>query len=169
MLLVLGCDKMAIRNSRELGSNLFLIAKRLLENNNLCCLLVNSEMEPLARPVEKPFSLLNKNIKVVPKIDESEFNQESKLALVFPSGSLNDDNEEFKNIEFHILVYTTLDTWVVNDENLRPFMIMSEIEKSLKNKRVNGIGTMRYKGFDLSTLTDKLSCYQMVFYIDVFD
>ena len=169
MLLVLGCDKMAIRNSRELGSNLFLIAKRLLQNNNLCCLLVNSEMEPLAHPVENPFSLLNKNIKVVPKIDESEFNQESKLALVFPSGSLNDDNEEFKNIEFHILVYTTLDTWVVNDENLRPFMIMSEIEKSLKNKRVNGIGTMRYKGFDLSTLTDKLSCYQMVFYIDVFD
>lgn len=169
MLLVLGCDKMAIRNSRELGSNLFLIAKRLLQNNNLCCLLVNSEKEPLARPVENPFSLLNKNIKVVPKIDESEFNQESKLALVFPRGSLNDDNEEFKNIEFHILVYTTLDTWVVNDENLRPFMIMSEIEKSLKNKRVNGIGTMRYKGFDLSTLTDKLSCYQMVFYIDVFD
>ena len=160
---------MAIRNSMELGSNLFLIAKRLLQNNNLCCLLVNSEMEPLKNPVENPFSLLNKNIKVVPKIDESEFNQESKLALVFPSGSLNDDNEEFKNVEFHILVYTTLDTWIINDENLRPFMIMSEIEKSLKNKRVNGIGTMRYKGFDLSTLTDKLSCYQMVFYIDVFD
>ena len=69
----------------------------------------------------------------------------------------------------HILVYTTLDTWIINDENLRPFMIMSEIEKSLKNKRINGIGTMKYKGFDLSTLTDKLSCYQMVFYIDVFD
>ena len=160
---------MAIRNSQELGSNLFLVAKRLLENNRLCRLLVNSNMNPLDIPINNSFSLLNKNIKVVPKIDESEFNQESKLALVFPRGSLNDDNEEFKVVEMHILVYTTLDTWIINDENLRPFMIMSEIEKSLKNKRINGIGIMKYKGFDLSTLTDKLSCYQMVFYIDVFD
>jgi hypothetical protein len=160
---------MAIRNSQELGSNLFLVAKRLLENNRLCRLLVNSNMNPLDIPINDSFSLLNKNIKVVPKIDESEFDQEGKLALVFPRGSLNDDNEEFKIVEMHILVYTTLDTWIINDENLRPFMIMSEIEKSLKNKRINGIGTMKYKGFDLSTLTDKLSCYQMVFYIDVFD
>lgn len=160
---------MAIRNSQELGNNLFLVAKRLLENNRLCRLLVNSNANPLEVPINDSFSLLNKNIKVVPKIDESEFNQESKLALVFPRGSLNDDNEEFKIVEMHILVYTTLDTWIINDENLRPFMIMSEIEKSLKNKRINGIGTMKYKGFDLSTLTDKLSCYQMVFYIDVFD
>lgn len=160
---------MAIRNSQELGNNLFLVAKRLLENNKLCRLLVNSNMNPLDIPVNNSFSLLNKNIKVVPKIDESEFNQESKLALVFPRGSLNDDNEEFKIVEMHILVYTTLDTWIINDENLRPFMIMSEIEKSLKNKRINGIGVMKYKGFDLSTLTDKISCYQMVFYIDVFD
>jgi hypothetical protein len=160
---------MAIRNSQELGNNLFLVAKRLLENNRLCRLLVNSNVNPLDTPINDSFSLLNKNIKVVPKIDESEFDQESKLALVFPRGSLNDDNEEFKIVEMHILVYTTLDTWIINDENLRPFMIMSEIEKSLKNKRINGIGTMKYKGFDLSTLTDKLSCYQMVFYIDVFD
>ena len=160
---------MAIRNRQELGNNLFLVAKRLLENNKLCRLLVNSNMNPLDIPVNNSFSLLNKNIKVVPKIDESEFNQESKIALVFPRGNLNDDNEEFKIVEMHILVYTTLDTWIINDENLRPFMIMSEIEKSLKNKRINGIGVMKYKGFDLSTLTDKISCYQMVFHIDVFD
>ena len=169
MLSVLGCDKMGIRNSQELGSNLFLIAKRLLQNNNLCRLLVNTDKEPLARPVEDTFSLLNKNIKVVPKIDENEFDEEGKLALVFPRGNINDSNSEFKSVEFNILVYTVLDTWVMNDESLRPFSVMSEIEKSLKDKRINGIGTMRYQGFELSTLTDKISCYQMVFTIDVFD
>lgn len=169
MLSVLGCDKMGIRNSQELGSNLFLIAKRLLQNNNLCRLLVNTDKEPLARPVEDTFSLLNKNIKVVPKIDESEFGEEGKIALVYPRGTINDTNSEFKIIDMHILVYTVLDTWVINDENLRPFMVMSEIEKSLKDKRINGIGTMRYKGYELASLTDKISCYQMVFTIDVFD
>ena len=169
MLLVLGCDRMGIRNSQELGSNLFLIAKRLLQNNNLCRLLVNTDKEPLLRPVEDTFSLLNNNIKVVPRIDESEFNEEGKIALVYPRGSINDSNSEFKSIEFHILVYTVLDTWVINNENLRPFLVMSEIEKSLKDKRINGIGTMKYEGFELTTLTDKLSCYQMIFNIDVFD
>ena len=160
---------MGIRNSQELGSNLFLIAKRLLQNNNLCRLLVNTDKEPLLRPVEDTFSLLNNNIKVVPRIDESEFNEEGKIALVYPRGSINDSNSEFKSIEFHILVYTVLDTWVINNENLRPFLVMSEIEKSLKDKRINGIGTMKYEGFELTTLTDKLSCYQMIFNIDVFD
>lgn len=160
---------MAIRNSQELGSNLFLIAKRLLQNQNLCKLLVNGDAEPLAREVKDPLSLLNKNIKVVPKIDEKEFDHESKLALVFPRGNINDKNEEFKDIAFDILVYSTLDTWIINDENLRPFMIMSEIEKSLKDKRVNGIGKILYSGFELTTLTDKISCYQMSFTIDVFN
>ena len=160
---------MGIRNSRELGNNLFIIAKRLLENQILCRLLVNDDKEPLAREVKDSLSLLNKNIVVVPKINEEEFDRESKIALIFPSGSINDSNGEFKDLDFHVLIYTTLDTWVINNESLRPFMIMSEIEASLKDKRINGIGVMRYEGFNLTTLTDKLSCYQMRFTINVFD
>jgi hypothetical protein len=160
---------MGIRNSKELGNNLFIIAKRLLENQLLCRLLVNDDKEPLAREVKEPLSLLNKNIVVVPKINEEDFDRESKIALIFPNGSINEGNGEFKDLDFHVLIYTTLDTWVINDENLRPFMIMSEIETSLKDKRINGIGVMRYEGFNLTTLTDKLSCYQMRFTINVFD
>ena len=99
----------------------------------------------------------------------SASSRESKIALVFPYGELNDANKEFKNLRFDVLVYTTLDTWVVNDTSLRPFMIMSEIETSLKDKRINGIGVIEYNHFELTTLTDKVSCYQMSFTINVFD
>ena len=160
---------MGIRNSEELGSNLFIIAKRLLQNQKLCQLLVNGDRDPLAHEVNDTLSLLNKNIVVVPKVDEKDFTHEGKLALVFPKGDINSKNSEFKDIVFDVLVYTTLDTWIINDENLRPFMVMSEIEKSLKDKRINGIGLMLYHGFELSTLTDKISCYQMRFSIDVFN
>lgn len=160
---------MGVRNSKELGDNLFKIAERLLSNQLLCRLLVNDDKNPLEREVKEPFSLLNKNIVVVPKINEDDFNRESKLALVFPYGEINNDNAEFKNLKFDILVYTTLDTWIVNDKSLRPFLIMSEIETSLKDKRINGIGVIQYNSFELSTLTDKLSCYQMRFTIDVFN
>lgn len=160
---------MGIRNSREIGDNLFKIAEQLLKNQLLCRLLVNDDNDPLAREVKQPFSLLGKNIVVVPKINEDDFDRESKIALVFPYGETNDSNDEFKNLRFDVLIYTTLDTWVVNDKSLRPFMIMSEIETSLKDKRMNGIGTMRYENFELTTLTDKVSCYQMRFTIDVFN
>ena len=160
---------MAVRNSKELGDNLFKIATHLLSNQNLCRLLVNDDMDPLAREVEDTYKLLGKNIVVVPRINEEDFDRESKIALVFPYGELNDNNKEFKNLRFDVLIYTTLDTWVVNNTSLRPFMIMSEIETSLKDKRVNGIGVIEYDNFELTTLTDKLSCYQMRFTINVFD
>lgn len=160
---------MAIRDSKELGSNLFVIAKRLLQNQNLCKLLINDNENPLDIEIEDTLSLLNKNIKVVPKIQEEEFNREGKIALVYPYGATNEQNSEFKLLRFHVLIYTPLDTWVINDENLRPFLVMSEIEKSLKDKRINGIGTMRFKDFELTTLTDKLSCYKMEFSLDVFN
>lgn len=160
---------MAVRNSKELGDNLFKIATHLLSNQNLCRLLVNDDMDPLAREVEDTYKLLGKNIVVVPKINEEDFDRESKIALVFPYGELNDNNKEFKNLRLDVLIYTTLDTWIVNNTSLRPFMIMSEIEISLKDKRVNGIGVIEYDNFELTTLTDKLSCYQMRFTINVFD
>lgn len=160
---------MAIRNSKELGSNLFIIAKRLLGNQLLCRLLVNTDSDPMAREVTNILSLLHKNIVVVPKVDEEDFNEDSKLALIFPEGDVNDSNGEFKNLSFEILVYVPLSTWIVNDENLRPFLIMSQIEESLKDKRINGIGVMKYYGFNLTTLTDKISCYRMRFEIDVFN
>ena len=160
---------MGIRNSKELGDNLFKIAERLLSNQMLCRLLVNDNTDPLSTEVENPFELLNKNILVVPKVNEEDFNRDSKLVLLFPSGAVDTNNSEFKNLEFDVLIYTTLDTWIINDKSLRPFLIMSEIEQSLKDKRINGIGVMRYSGFDLETLTDKISCYQMRFKIDVFN
>lgn len=160
---------MAIRNSKELGDNLFKIATHLLTNQNLCRLLVNADKDPLAREVKEPYQLLNKNIVVVPKINEEEFDRESKIAIVFPYGERNDSNKEFKNLRLDVLVYTTLDTWIINDTSLRPFMIMSEIETSLKDKRINGIGVIEYENFELTTLTDKVSCYRMVFTINVFD
>lgn len=160
---------MAVRNSRELGSNLFLIARRLLSNNKLCRLLVNSDKNPLEKEVDNPLSLMHKQILVVPNVNAEDFNLDSKLVLLYPNGELDNSNTEFKNVSLEILIYTPLPTWIINDESLRPFLIMSEIEESLKNKKINGIGTMKYTGFNLLTLTDNISCYKMEFIIDVFN
>ena len=79
------------------------------------------------------------------------------------------ENKEFKDLLFDALVYVPLSEWTLNDINLRPFLLMSEIEKSLKNKRIESLGTIDYLGFNLHLVTDLMSCYRMRFSINVYN
>lgn len=161
---------MAIRNSAEIGENLFKIANHLQDNDRLLRLLKYTDQNPFSKdkPEVDKDSIFQKNIKIVPIIKESDNDTESALAIVFKKGII-DSNIEFKNIYFDILVYVPLSEWILNDINLRPFLIMTEIEKSLKNKKIESIGTIDYSGFELELVTDIMSCYRMSFSIDVFN
>ena len=161
---------MSIRNSIEIGENLFKIANLLLKNSRLCRLLKYTDAEPFSDTHEEvdPKTILHNNIKIVPLVKEEETNTESVVAIVFNEGVVT-DNREFKRVSFDIMVYVPLSEWILNDINLRPFLIMSEIEKSLKNKRIESLGTINYKCFEVSLVTDVLSCHRMRFEIDVFN
>lgn len=160
---------MGVRNSKELGENLIIIAQRLLTNQALCKLLVYNDNNPLNHEdFANTKTLLHKNIRVVPKMGVDE-NTQSKIALIFDGGDVDSENTEFKNISLQVLVYVPLNEWILNSNDLRPFMIMSQIEESIKGKKLNGVGTLKYKGFELNLLTDDMSCYLMTFNIDVFN
>lgn len=163
---------MSIRNSVELGTNLVKMAELLLQNERLCRLLKYTDEDPLSKEVHpeepKRKTILHQNIKVVPLVNEEENNTESTIVLIFNEGEVM-DNKEFKDLSFDALVYVPLSEWIINDINLRPFLIMSEIEKSLKNKRIESIGTIDYLGFSLHLITDIMSCYRMRFSINVYN
>lgn len=163
---------MSIRNSRELGTNLIKMAELVLQNNRLCRLLKYTDEDPLSKDIHPTDpsrkSILHNNIKVVPLVNEEENNTESTIVFIFNEGEVT-DNKEFKNLLFDVLVYVPLSEWILNDVSLRPFLIMSEIEKSLKNKRIESLGTIDYLGFGLHLVTDIISCYRMRFSIDVYN
>ena len=161
---------MAQRDSGELGQNLFLIAQRLLNNKNLCKYLKYTDNNPLNHPdIEKPMeNILHKNIKIVPLVNVEENSTESTIAIVFEGVQLNEDNTEFNDVRMKGLVYTPLREWQINDINLRPFIIISEIEKYLKGRRIEGLGKIKYHGFELELLTADISGYRMDFTFDVF-
>jgi hypothetical protein len=161
---------MSIRNSIEIGENLFKIANLLLSNARLGRILKYTDMNPFSKEHEDvpQKELLHNNIKVIPLVKEDETNTESVIVIIFNEGEIN-DNKEFKDLYFDVMVYTPLSEWAINDINLRPFLTMSEIEKSLKNKRIESIGTIQYLGFSLHLVTDIISCYRMRFFINVYD
>ena len=45
---------------------------------------------------------------------------------------------------------------------------MAEIRKSIQDKRLNGLGEIKYLGFNLASLTEEMGSYIMRFSINAF-
>lgn len=154
-----------VRNLKELGSFMQRIVKRLMNNQNLLKLLYYTDKDPLSQSdisddtIRK--EIYEKLIKVIPRIGPKE-TASSLIAIKIDRGKTN-KNDEFRDIHFMIDVFVPLTQWVIKDENLRPFAIMGEIQKSLQGAKVDGIGQIIGGDFELNFLTEEISCYTMTF------
>lgn len=163
-----------VKYGQEIGPNLIKLGKHLIHNERLCMLLENTDLDPTNKlkhpePVDG-LSLFKKNlIRFIPILtgNEKEQGVESKLVIICDSGNVttNLDNE---NLSVLIYVYSPFEQWQITGDNLRPFAIMSEIRKSLQDKRINGLGEIKYDGFHLSLLTEEMATYVMRFTINAF-
>lgn len=163
---------MAVRKLQEMGENLQTIVKRLTANQNLLKLLYYTDKDPfnnqdLDEETIKT-KVFNKLIKIVPKLDPKE-TATSIISFRVVRGRKTSANGEFNNITINFEVFVPLTQWIIKDISLRPFLIMSEIEKSLDGKTINGLGKMECMGFDINFLTTEISCYEMTFNIVTYD
>lgn len=162
---------MGARNCQELGINLQKIYSRLLANDDLVKLLYYTETNPLDQPSlddEQKKKLFNDLICIVPNVGTRK-DSRSVIALSIPKASQLSGNKEFKNVIIAIDVLVPLGQWIIKDSNLRPFSIMGQIQNSLNNKTVNGLGKIEGGDFDLVQLTDEMSIYRQIFSITEYD
>lgn len=163
---------MAVRKLQDMGENLQLIVKRLLANQTLLKLLYYTDKDPLSQPDltsdQQKKEIFNHLIKIVPKIDPVE-TANSIIAFRVVKGQKTSTNDEFQNIQINFEVFVPLTQWILKSDSLRPFLIMSEIEKSLDGKTVNGLGKMMSSGFQINFLTEEISCYEMSFNVVTYD
>ena len=161
-----------VKYGQEIGSNLIKIAKRIIVNQNLCKLLVNTDLDPLNSQTHPDningLSLLHKNVRVVPLVTANEQSTQSKIVLLYDESEINSSNSDNENLSFIITVYCPFKEWLITGDTLRPFAIMSEIRKSIQDRRLNGLGEIKYLGFTLSNLTEEMGCYTMRFAINAF-
>lgn len=161
-----------VKYGQEHGKNLIKISKKLIQNQDLLKLLVNTDLDPLDKDKHPEYidglTLMNKNIRVVPLLKADDQTTSSKLVLLFDEGEINSSNSDNENVSLMINVYCPFEEWLIAGDQLRPFAIMSEIRKSIQDKRINGLGEIKYLGFNVGTLTEEMGCYTMRFFINAF-
>lgn len=163
---------MGVRNCTELGENLKTIVKALCANQKLLKYLYYSDKDPLNHPdldqivIQK--EIMNKLIRIIPKVGPKETAQ-SVLVIRVANGRKLSENKEFKLISLVVEIFVPLTQWVIKSDNLRPFLILGEIQKSLDGKTINGLGKLEGGNFDLNFITDEIVSYEMLFNITAYD
>lgn len=160
---------MGVRNCEELGVHLQKIVSRLLANDNLVKLLYCTEKDPYSFALPQDLTdranfisnfIFNKLIKVVPVVGTKD-NAQSMIVIYIKQGRSLLENTEFKTINLVIEVFTPLTQWIIKDSNLRPFAIIGQIQNSLHNKSISGLGKLKCDNFNLSFISEDLSCYRI--------
>lgn len=163
---------MGVRNCAELGENLQKIVKRLLANDDLVKLLYYEQDDPLGQSAlsaeMKEQEVFEKLIKTVPRVGTKDTAKSVIVVYVQRAGKLS-GNKEFRNVRILVDVIVPLTQWYIRDTNFRPFAILGQVQSSLDDKTVNGLGKIQGGDFELNFVTDDVICYQQVFEITEYD
>ena len=163
---------MNVRNLGELGIHLQKIVSRLESNQNLLKLLYYTGKDPYSEPDLTSTQIKNEVyeqlIKVVPRVGPKE-TAKSLISMRVVTGIVNPSNDQFRQMQIAFEIFVPLTQWFIKDSNLRPFAIMGEIQKTLNNKVIDGIGKIVGGDFSINFLTDEISCYEMTYEITNYD
>ena len=163
---------MNVRNCKDIGVNAQYIVKRLLANQNLLKLLYYTDKDPLSHEDLTEEQIQNevfgKLIKIVPRVGPKE-TAHSIVALRIARARGLASNNEFKNVMISVEVFVPMTQWIIKDTNLRPFAIMGEVQESLNNKKIEGLGKLTGGDFSLNFLTEEISAYEQTFVLTSYD
>ena len=144
-----------------------IIIDNILKNPRIQRLLYYTSADALDKPDlddDQKLSLLEHNIKIVPKItvDNVEYNY---LLISFNNFVLS-SNPEFRDnvIEFDIVCH--LENWQLKDFQLRPFKIAAELDYMFNKKKLTGIGNLEFLSAQEKVLSDEYAavCLKYIAY-----
>ena len=163
---------MGVRNCAELGENIQKIVKRLLANDDLVKLLYYEQDDPLSQSAlsteQKNQEVFEKLIKTVPRVRTKDTAKSVIVVYVQRANKLS-GNKEFRNVRILVDVIVPLTQWYIRDTNFRPFAILGQIQSSLDEKTINGLGKISGGDFELNFVTDDVICYQQIYEITEYD
>ena len=160
------------RRFAVMGENLFKIANRLITNQDLCRLLKYQDPDPLVKDEKHPdvngIDLLHKQIVLIPKYPEDGIEYSYVLA-VFDNFTINPNNPDFKLTRIRFDVVCPYTEWIINENTLRPYLIMAEIDDMFNQAKLSGIGNLQFIHSTPLVLSPQLAGYSMYYQINEFN
>ena len=97
-----------------------------MNNQRICRLLKYQNENPFDEnlPDVDGLDLIHKQICIIPKIPEPAGDERSFLTIFFDKYIVNTQNPDFKLSTIRFDIICPFNEWIVNDSNLRPYLIM---------------------------------------------
>lgn len=159
------------RRFAVMGENLFKILIKLFQNQRLCRLLKYQAPDPFDKekyPNVNGQELLHKQINIIPKYPEDGI-EYSYIVVVFDNFSVNPNNASFKISQIRFDVVAPYTEWIVDGDNLRPYLIMQEIDNMFNQAKLSGIGKLQFVRSTPLTLSPQIGGYSMYYQINEFN
>ena len=160
------------RRFAVMGTNTFNIANKLMQNQRLCRLLKYSVRDPFNTEKYEDVdgvSLLNKQIMIVPKIFDDSTEKTSYIVALFSNFTTNMLNPDYKLSTVRFDIACPYDEWVLNEQSLRPYLMMQEIDNMFNQAQMAGIGTLQFVRAEAIVLTPEIGGYSMLYQINEFN
>lgn len=159
------------RRFAVMGTNTFIIANKLMQNQKVCRLLKYQVRDPFSEKYDNVdgTELINKQILIVPKIYDDSTEKMSYITAIFDDFVVNQINPEFKVSTLRFDIACPYDEWLLNERTLRPYLIMQEIDTMFNESKMAGIGTLQFWRADNLTLSPWIGGYSMRYKINEFN
>ena len=159
------------RRFAVMGENLFKVTNKLVTNQRLCRLLKYQDPDPLDEQKHKDVDgvdLLHKQIVLIPKYPENGIEYSWVLAI-FDNYTINPSNPDFKLTRIRFDIVCPYTEWIINENNLRPYLIMEEIDKMFNQAKLSGIGNLQFTHSTPLVLSPQVGGYSMYYQINEFN
>ena len=160
------------RRFAVMGQNLFKILNRLSHNQKICRLLKYQDATPLKEDDKhidvNGVTLLNKQLLYVPKYPEDGI-ECSYVMAVFNHFSINPINPDFKLTTIRFEIVCPYTEWIIEENNLRPYLIMQEIDDMFNQASLSGLGKLQFLKSEPLTLSPQMGGYTMEYQINEFN
>lgn len=157
------------RNSFEdIGKNLNIIARRLMQDHPLMKLLIHTEpnAESMDLTQEQIEGAFNDQIRIIPVINKDE-KMKNYVIIQFGSFTPVKTPHDYKQyvVTFDIICNTAATNWMLKDYNARPFKIMSRIDELINQTKIDSIGPVQFLGAQQLIVNEELSGFTLSYII----
>ena len=162
---------MTQRRFQVMGENLFKIVNKLSANQNVCRLLKYQTDDPFSSslPNVSGDELINKQICIVPKLPDETEEKTSFIIAIFDKFIVNPENADFKISTIRFDVLCPFDSWLLNSNSLRPYLLMNEVDTMFNGSKLSGIGNLEFMKAEALVLSSQLGGYTMWYRVNEFN